>query len=79
MPPPEKPTAGVTINSTIQQILDYPGGEALLRNCLGAIMDHPMFGQMKGMTVPELNSASASVTDAMEACVKAGLAALCPT
>ncbi|MFC1925881.1 alpha/beta hydrolase domain-containing protein [Chloroflexota bacterium] len=74
---PEPEPEGLTINSSIQDILAYPGGEALLRSCLGdELVDNPQFSMAGGYSVPQLAGLSASITEEMVACVEAGLPSL---
>jgi len=69
---------GLTIDASIGEILDAPGGEAILRECLGdEIVDNPQMSMAFGMNLPTIAPMSGGViTDEMVACVKEGLQAL---
>jgi len=71
----QPPAAGVTIESSIGEILDAPGGEALLRKCLGdEVVDNPQLSMAFGMNLPTIAPMSGGViTDEMVACVEEGL------
>jgi len=70
--------AGVTVDSTIGEILDAPGGEAVLRECLGdEAVDNPQLSMAFGMNLATIAPMSGGViTDEMVACVDEGLQAL---
>jgi len=69
------PAGSLTIDSTIGEILDDPGGEALLRKCLGdEIVDNPQMSMAFAMNLPTIAPMSGGViTDEMLACVNEGL------
>jgi len=69
------PASSLTIDSSIGEILDDPGGEALLRKCLGdEIVDNPQMSMAFGMSLPTIAPMSGGViTDEMLACVSEGL------
>jgi len=78
-PTTTKPTATtVTIESTIGEIMDAPGGEAVLRECLGdEIVDNPQISTVLGKNLPAIAPMSGGVIiDEMVACVDQGLQAL---
>jgi len=68
----------VTIKSKIKEILDAPGGEAVLRQCLGdEAVDNPQLSMAFGMTLPSVAPLSGGlITKEMLACVDEGLQAL---
>jgi len=68
----------LTIESPIGQIMDAPGGEALLRKCLGdERVDDPQFPLAFGMNLPAVAPISrGAITDEMVTCVEEGLQAL---
>jgi len=68
----------LTIESPIGQIMDAPGGEALLRKCLGdEVVDNPQMSLAFGMNLPTIAPISGGViTDEMVACVDEGLQTL---
>jgi len=69
------PAGSLTIDSSIGEILDDPGGEVLLRKCLGdEIVDNPQMSMAFGMNLPTIAPMSGGViTDEMLACVNEGL------
>jgi len=68
----------VTIKSKIKEILDAPGGEEVLRKCLGdEAVDNPQLSMAFGMSLPTVAPMSGGLlTDEMVACVDEGLQAL---
>jgi len=68
----------VTIKSKIKEILDAPGGEGVLRQCLGdEAVDNPQLSMAFGMSLPSVAPLSGGlITDEMLACVDEGLQAL---
>jgi len=77
--PTTTPSAGaLTIDSTIEEILADPAGEAILRECLGnERVDDPQFSMAFPFTLPFIAPKSNGlVTDEMVACVDGKLQAL---
>jgi len=74
-PTTSEPVAGLTVDSILQELLDDPGANAVLRECLGDLMDNPAIpGVAPAFTFAQLAAMSPDiVTPEIMTCVKEGL------
>ena len=73
----EAPAAAFSINTPIETLMANDKTKAVLVKHLGALQDHPAYGQFKGMSLVELKPWSAGqITDEVLEKIKADLAAI---
>ena len=73
----EAPAAKLTIDSTIETLMANEATKAVVVKHLGAMDQHPAYGQFKGMSLIQLQPWSqGQITDEIIAAVKADLEAL---